>query len=151
VEPPDCRRDIRLPASSMTLKTPQLELSVLQERLAVSRFAPGAPIPPWATEGSFFSLTGTGDELSILAPESLTPLGAQSQRGWRALKLHGPLAFSEIGVLSALLVPLAEAKIAVFVLSTFDTDYVLVASSDLEAACRALERAGHTIHRSNSE
>jgi len=109
------------------------------------------PIPSWATQGSFFSVTRTSQELSIIAAQSLTPADVQSQRGWRAFKVHGPFAFSETGVLSALAAPLAEAKIAVFVVSTFDTDYLLVASSDLEAAILALEGAGLKIQRSKDE
>jgi len=119
--------------------------------MAVSRLVPGAAIPSWATEGSFFSVTRTADELSIVAAERCTPAGGQSQRGWRALKVHGPFAFSEIGVVSALAAPLAQAKIGVFLVSTFDTDYLLLASSDLETAILALEGAGHTIHRSTPE
>lgn len=135
----------------MTQHPRQLQLSVLPERLAVSRFAPDAPVPSWATAGAFFSVTRTAGELSIVAPESCTPPSGQSRPGWRALQVHGPFAFSEIGVVSALAVPLAQARIAVFIVSTFDTDYLLVASSDLQAAILALESAGHTIHRSESE
>jgi len=98
-----------------------------------------------------FSVTRTSDELSIVAEESLTPAGLQTQPGWRALKVQGPFAFSEIGVISALASPLAESKISMFVLSTFDTDYLLIASRDLAAAMAVLEQAGHTIHRSNAE
>jgi hypothetical protein len=58
---------------------------------------------------------------------------------------------TEIGVLSALASPLAEAKVSLFAISTFDTDYLLVASETLSAAVGALERAGHKIHRSQSE
>jgi hypothetical protein len=135
----------------MTANTRHLELSVVPNHLAVSRLAPDAPIPSWAMQGSFYSITRNKEELSIVAEESATPAGTESQPGWRALKVHGPFAFSEIGVVSALAVPLAEAKIGVFVISTFDTDYLLVAGADLEAAIRALEQSGHTIHRSNPE
>jgi hypothetical protein len=38
-----------------------------------------------------------------------------------------------------------------FVASTFETDYLLVASETLQAAIAALERAGHSIHRSKTE
>ena len=124
---------------------------MLPQRLAISRLASNAPIPAWATQGSFFSVTRTSDELSIVTEEFLTPAGLQSQPGWRALRVHGPFAFSEIGVIFALAAPLAETKISLFVVSTFDTDYLLVAFTDLAAAIAGLERAGHTIHRSNSE
>ena len=123
----------------------------MPERLAISRLAPNAPIPVWATQGSFFSVTRVSEELSIVAAESVTPAGLQTQAGWRSLKVHGPFAFSEVGVIFALAAPLAEAKLSMFVLSTFDTDYLLVASSDLADAIAVLQQAGHTIHRSNTE
>ena len=112
---------------------------------------PMRPLPDWATHGSFFSVTRTGDELSVVSEISQVPVGVQSQPGWRVFKVHGPFVLSEIGVLSALAAPLAEAKISLFAVSTFDTDYLLVAAETLSAAIAALGRAGHTIHRSNAE
>jgi len=129
----------------------RLELTLLTERFAISRLAADAPIPDWATHGSFFSVTRTGDELSVVTEISQVPVGVQSQPGWRVFKVHGPFVLSEIGVLSALAAPLAEAKISLFAVSTFDTDYLLVAAETLSAAIAALGRAGHTIHRSNAE
>ncbi len=135
----------------MAAVTRHLELTLLLERFAISRLAADAPIPEWATEGPFFSLTRTGDELSVVTELSRVPVGVRSQPGWRVLKVHGPFVLSEIGVLASLAAPLAEAKITLFAVSTFDTDYLLVASETLPAAIAALERAGHTIHRSKAE
>jgi len=135
----------------MAAATRQLELSLLPERFAISRLAAESSIPDWATKGSFFSVTRTGDELSAVTELSLVPPGVQSQPGWRVLKVHGPFVLSEIGVLAALATPLAEARISLFAVSTFDTDYLLVASETLAQAVAALERAGHTIHRSKAE
>jgi len=135
----------------MAAATRQLELTLLPERFAISRLAADAPVPDWATQGPFYSVTRTADELSIVTELSRVPTGVQSQCGWRILKVHGPFVLSEIGVLVALAAPLAEAKVSLFAVSTFDTDYLLVASETLPAAIAALERAGHTIHRSKSE
>jgi len=135
----------------MAAATRHLELSLLPERFAISRLVADAPIPGWATQGGFFSVTRTGDELSIVTELSRVPVDVQSQPGWRVLKVHGPFVLSEIGVLSSMASPLAEAKISLFAVSTFDTDYLLVAAGTLPAAIAALERAGHTIHRSNVE
>jgi uncharacterized protein len=134
----------------MAAATRHLELSLLAERFAISRLAADSPIPEWATQGPFFSVTRTGDELSVVTELSLVPVGVQSQPGWRVLKVHGPFVLSEIGVLAALATPLADAKISLFAVSTFDTDYLLVASKALPAAIAALERAGHSIHRSKA-
>jgi hypothetical protein len=135
----------------MAAATRHLELSLLPERFAVSRLAADSPIPAWATQGPFFSVTRTSDELSLVTEFSRVPVGIQSQPGWRVLKVHGPFVLSEIGVLAALATPLAEAKISLFAVSTFDTDYLLVASETLSAGIAALERAGHIVYRSKAE
>src|ERR1700674_2428682 len=132
----------------MAAATRHLELSLLPERFAISRLAADSPIPGWATQGPFYSVTRTGDELSIVTELSRVPPDIQSQPVWRALKVHGPFVLSEIGILAALVAPLAEARISLFAISTFDTDYLLVASETLSAAIHALGQAGHTIHRS---
>jgi len=135
----------------MAAATRHLELSLLPERFAICRLAADAPIPNWAMQGPFFSVTRAGDELSIVTELYRVPAGVQAQPGWHALKVHGPFVLSEIGVLAALATPLAEAKISLFAVSTFDTDYLLVASETLPAAVAALERAGHTVYRSKAE
>jgi hypothetical protein len=135
----------------MAASTRQLELTLLPDRFAVSRLAADAPSPGWATQGAFFSVTRTRDELSVVCELSRVPAGVQSQPGWRVFKVHGPFVLSEIGVLSALAAPLAAAKISLFAVSTFDTDYLLVASETLLAAIAALEHAGHAVNRSATE
>jgi hypothetical protein len=62
--------------------------------------------------------------------------------------VDGTLDFSLTGVLAALAAPLAQAKISIFALSTYDTDYLLLAQNDLDRAIAALERAGHSVKRS---
>jgi uncharacterized protein len=131
--------------------TRRLELTLLPERYAISRLAADAPLPAWATKGAFFSITRTGDELSVVCELGRVPVGVQSQPGWRVLKVHGPFVLTEIGVLAALAAPLAEAKLSLFAISTFDTDYLLVASETLSAATATLERAGHKIHGRKTE
>jgi hypothetical protein len=135
----------------MAAATRHLELTLLPEHFAISRLAADAPIPLWATHGPFFSVTRTGDELSVVTELSAVPVGVQSQPAWRVLKVHGPFVLSEVGVLASLAAPLAEAKISLFAVSTFDTDYLLVASETLPAAIAALERVGHTIYRSTAQ
>src|SRR5258708_3207552 len=135
----------------MAAGTRHLELSLLPERFAISRLGADSPIPAWATQGPFFSVTRTGDELSVVTVLSLVPVGVQSQPGWPLLTVHGPFSLSELGLLAALASPLAETKISLFAVSTFDTDYLLVASETLSTAIAALQRAGHTIHRSKAE
>src|SRR2546425_11336673 len=98
----------------MAASTRLLDLTLLPDRFAVSRLAADAPIPGWATQGAFFSVTRTRDELSVVCELARVPVGVQSQPGWRVFKVNGPFVLSEIGVLSALAAPLAEAKISLF-------------------------------------
>ena len=67
------------------------------------------------------------------------------ETGWQALRLAGPLDFSLIGLLASLTGTLAEEGISVFVVSTFDTDYILVRSGQVTQAVRALRQAGHWV------
>ena len=67
------------------------------------------------------------------------------ERGFRALRVGGTLAFHLTGVLSSIATPLAEAGVPVFVISTFDTDYILVPAAGLAPAIEALRSAGHSL------
>jgi hypothetical protein len=125
-----------------------LDLTVLPGSFAIVRLAADAPLPRWAIEGGFFSVTRTSDELSVVCLAGQIPAGVSAERGWRALKVKGPFALSEIGVLAALTAPMAEAKVSVFAVSTFDTDYLLVGEKQVSAAIAALKSAGHRVEES---
>jgi hypothetical protein len=110
---------------------------------AVTKLGISSPTPEWATRGIFTSITRTPDELSIVCPEENVPADVPSERGWRCLRVAGRLDFSMVGTLASLVNPLAQAKITVFVLSTFDTDYLFVRGEDFAVALQALGRTGH--------
>ncbi|HEX2206219.1 MAG TPA: ACT domain-containing protein [Longimicrobium sp.] len=122
-----------------------LRLSLLSETLAVCRLGPDAPVPDWAWTGEPASVTRTCDELSIVCRADAVPDGVRREDGWRCLKVQGPLDFALTGIMARLTEPLAAAGISVFVLSTYDTDYVMVRAQNLERATDALRGAGHRI------
>jgi uncharacterized protein len=122
------------------------ELSLLPETFAICRLAPDAVVPEWATQGRFFSITRTSDELSVITETASVPATLRTEASWRVMKVHGPFAFSEVGVLASLVAPLATAGVSVFTISTFDTDYLLVQCSQLRDALAALRNAAHTVH-----
>ena len=112
------------------------------------RLPPDSPIPAWALDEGFFCVARIYEELSIVCVEStglddVLPQGSRIERGWAALKLEGPFPFSMTGVLASFLQPLAEAKIPIFAISTFDTDYVLIQRETVPQAVMALSSAGH--------
>jgi hypothetical protein len=124
---------------------PVLTLSLLPETLAVCRLAPDADVPPWAWTGEPASVTRTRDELSIVCRADAVPRDVRAERGWRCLKVQGPLDFALTGILAALTAPLAAAEIALFAVSTYDTDYLLVKAETLDRAVEALRGAGHRV------
>ena len=134
----------------MSLSLRRFQLSLLPESFAIIGLSPGSEIPGWATLGPFFSITRTSEELSIMVEQSRVPLDVPLQGGWRVIKVHGPFLLSEVGVLASLVGPLAAARVSVLTIATFDTDYVLVSSENLDAAISALEHAGHSFLRSQT-
>jgi hypothetical protein len=123
----------------------RLRIRRLDGRFAVSRLSPASPAPDWAAGSCFTSITRTADELSVVCPERLVPAGVMTEPGWRCLQVVGPIPFTQVGVLAALVAPLAEAGIPVFAVSTFDTDYLLLRADHLDRAQAVLRNAGHEI------
>lgn len=121
-----------------------LGLELLPGTYAVCRLPVGVALPEWA-RGAFYSVTVTPSELSVVCEAVSVAAEVPHEPGWRCLKVGGTLDFSLTGILASLAVPLAEAGVSLFSLSTFDTDYVLVKIDRLEAAVVALEGAGHTV------
>jgi hypothetical protein len=121
-------------------------LAVWDGRWAVCRLAPDAPVPEWATRRTRLTIvTRTDAELSIVAPETDVPVEGVIERGFRVLALEGPIPFAVTGVIAAVAAPLAEARVSVFPIATYDTDYVMVKEVDLERALDALRRAGWSL------
>lgn len=90
-------------------------------------------------------MTRTRAEVSVVCTPDAEPEGAQVESGWRALEVAGPLDFGLVGIVAELTAALAQAQISVYVLSTFDTDYLLVRQASLATAVEVLRSAGHAI------
>lgn len=123
-----------------------MKLSLWHQPLIVCRLDGEAKVPDWIPDNGMVSVTRTPDELSIVCTANgEVPPGIAVEGPWRALVVEGPIAFSEIGVLSGLAAPLAEAGISLFAISTYDTDWILVPETKVEPARRALLEAGHIL------
>ena len=91
-------------------------------------------------------LSVTDEEVSLVCPTAIAPENAVAREdGWRAFRIEGVLDFSLKGILSRISGVLAEAEIGIFVVSTYNTDYVLVKADDLQPALSALAQAGYAI------
>ncbi len=122
-----------------------MQLRTLPDSYAVVRLHPGAELPAWVDKGPFRSVTRTEHEVSVVCRDHDVPDGESVDRGWTVLEVAGPLDFSLSGVVASLVVPLAEENVPIFVISTFESDYVLVRSTDLGRVADALESAGHVF------
>jgi hypothetical protein len=124
-----------------------LPLEIVAGSYAVCRLAASDPLPAWVGEGPFVSVTRTDAELSVVCPQESVPAAVVAEPGWRCLRVVGPLGFGMTGVLASLSGPLASSGVSIFVVSTYETDYLMVQERDLERAVDALTRAGHRVAR----
>lgn len=93
-------------------------------------------------------LSVTDDEVSLVCPSQGVPADALAvEPGWRALKIAGPLEFSMVGVIARIAGLLAAHTISLFVVSTYNTDYILVKAVHLEQAVMALHADGYTVQQ----
>ncbi len=122
-----------------------LTLALLPDTFAICLLDRDAPVPAWANQGAFYSITRTPDELSIVCAQSNIPDGVNCEKEFRCLQIEGKLDFSEIGIVASLATTLAQARISIFVISTYDTDYILVQNNNLENAIRVLTQEGHSV------
>ena len=130
---------------------PGLQLSWLPQELAICRFPPDATIPDWARSSAFSNITRTPEELSIVCEHSALPADlaapTTTDAPWKALRIEGPLDLNLIGIALKILKPLAAAGISVFVISTYDTDYILVRAEHAAHATDTLTASGHTFSK----
>ena len=123
-----------------------MRLRLHAEEYVVARMEGGAARPR-VDDGLYASICAL-DGNTIVCKYGLEPIQADVERGWRALQLDESMGFGEVGVVASLVGPLAAAGVAVFVLSTFSTDWVLVKESAVGLALEALRSTGHEVRSS---
>ena len=120
-----------------------MELKRLEYQLTVCK---AADISGIRTESDFYFIGRTEEELSLVCKTEETPSNTiERDDGWRGFRIQGILDFSLIGILSRLSGILAEHKIGIFAVSTFNTDYILVKEDNFERALSVLEAEGYTV------
>lgn len=99
-----------------------------------------------AIDSEFFFLEKTDEEISLVCLTADTPTNTiERDDGWRAFRIQGVLDFSLIGILSKISGILAENKIGIFAVSTYNTDYILVKSENFDRAMSVLIDAGYEV------
>ncbi|MGB9698813.1 MAG: ACT domain-containing protein [Thermodesulfobacteriota bacterium] len=124
-----------------------MKIMVMPEVFAICRLNQEQPIPEWALNNPFSSITKTSDELSIICLQNSVPEGVAKNGNWRCLKIEGPLDFSAVGILNSITQPLAKNGISILAVSTYETDYFLVREEQLAKALKILSKEGHKIEQ----
>lgn len=88
----------------------------------------------------------TDEEMSLVCLTDQTPADTvEREDGWQAFRIQGVLDFSLIGILSKLSAILAENGIGIFVVSTYNTDYVLTKADQFDRALAVLAEQGYAV------
>ena len=117
-----------------------MELKILDNKLKVVKLEPNEIVPEIVYKQEFYSITKTDEELSIVVDEDVNISSDIVENNWKAIKIVGTLDFALIGILSRISTILAQAKISIYALSTYNTDYILVKDDKLEKAIKVLEK-----------
>jgi hypothetical protein len=130
-----------------------VQLIQYRQAMAAVRLPAGSPRPDWATGLPLVSVSTTADETSVICPTSSLPdeLPGEVASPFTVHRVAGTLPMSQIGVLVALLKPLADAGIPVLTVSTFDTDWVLVPAARSAAAASVWRHAGYPVTEEGAE
>lgn len=122
-----------------------MELNVSEQLFTVCQIASTGMVD---FNSPFVFVSKTDDEISLVCATPSVPVETLAREdGWRMLKITGVLDFSMVGVIAQIARILADERVSLFVVSTYNTDYILVKSDRLETAIRALEQHGYSITR----
>ena len=120
-----------------------MKLEKIGDRLTVCKVQDLSAIDMTA---GFFFIGKTDEEISLVCKTEDTPAETvERDDGWKGFRIQGTLDFSLIGILSKLSGILAEHKIGIFAVSTYNTDYILVKEENFDRALNALSSEGYTI------
>jgi len=116
----------------------KLTLKLISENFSIHSLPVNSQIPQEIFTAPIYFIAKTFEEISIVLPSKYSLDSDDVETDWQALEVVGPLDFLLTGILSNISSVLADEKISIFAMSTFDTDYILVKSNTVKAAISAL-------------
>ncbi len=120
-----------------------MELKILKQEFSVCKVKDLTQVD---YSDEFFFIGKTDEELSLVCSSEKVPENViECDNGWKAFRIQGVLDFSLIGILSKISSFLAENKIGIFAVSTYNTDYILTKKSDFEKSIEVLSSNGYEI------
>ena len=123
----------------------RLVLKLLPDSYAICRLKDNGDIPNRVRNLPFYAIVGTENSITLVCDQKVIRDTEECEKDWRCLEIEGPFEFTEIGIISKVCGSLAHAKIAVYVISAFETDYLLIKDIHLKEALETLRASGHQI------
>jgi len=118
-----------------------MELKIIEREMSICKIRNVSQVN---FEDDFCFVAKTDEELSLVCASDQVPAGCLAcDDGWRGFRIMGTLEFSTVGILAKLTTVLANAKIGLFVIRTYHTDYVLVKKEKFYEAINVLETGGY--------
>ena len=122
-----------------------LKLKILNDEYAMHQLPPDGKIPKDVFKADFYSVTRTDDELSIIAPAKIPIKSNKVETDYTCMQLIGEFEVSITGVWASITTTLADAGICVLAVTTYNTDYFLVKTSQLKKAVAAFKKNGYLL------
>ena len=120
-----------------------MELKILKQDFSIGKLH---DVSQADLQNEFCFFAKTDQENSLVCPTEFMPDDMiEREDGWRAFRIQGILDFSLIGILAEISSMLADHKIGIFVISTYNTDYILTRAENFERAVRVLADHGYEI------
>lgn len=125
----------------------KLGFTILKDVYCICSSGKDSRIPDLPENTAFYSVTITADELSIVCKQSEIESddNIRIDRDWRIFRINGMLDLSMTGIIAGVSELLSEDRIPIFVISTFDTDYMLVKNENMNRTITLLQNEGHTV------
>ena len=121
-----------------------MELKVIDKELTICKLADEKSID---LSEDFYFIGKTDEELSLVCESDKVPANVTDREdGWRGFRIEGLLDFSLVGILAPIAQTLAESKVGIFAVSTFNTDYILVRKENFDRAVKALRAKGYAVN-----
>ena len=120
-----------------------MKLKLYEDTYQITRLPFNSEIPAGIYNGEFYSIGKTDDELSIICTDEISFTCEESDNDWRIFKFVESMDLNLIGIAAKITSVLANANVNIMVVSTYNTDFVMVKNDKLEIAVNALKSAGY--------
>lgn len=116
-----------------------ITLETIDGTYSIHQFDIKDALPPDIFKSDFYSATRTGDEISVVTKDPVKVASQKTSAGWKCLRVAGILDFSMTGIIHDITKPLKDNGIPVFVISTYNTDYIFVKEESFERTLSILK------------